>query len=117
MKCLTNACLGSNPAGGGLTPCTVTIDLDNTLPSEMVAYIFAWNGIKATEVGRTVPLTFQTYVNSGFTIYGVGNSQWMDIIPNITDEDWAEVWNNGEDAMIFYIVPTSPNYSITLTTI
>lgn len=114
MKCLTNACLGLNPAGGG-TPCTVTINLDNTLPSEMVAYISAWDGIKATEVGRTVPLTFQTYVNSGFIIYGLSNSKWIDVVPNIADEDWIEIWNNGEDAVIFYIFPTSSNYSITLT--
>lgn len=115
MKCLTNACLGSKSSGGG-TPCTVTINLDNTLPSEMVAYISAWDGIKVTEAGRTVPLTFQTYVNSGFTIYGAGR-QWIDIVPNIADENWIEVWNNGENVMIFYIIPTSPNYSITLTTI
>ena len=70
MKCLTNACLGSELS---LTPCTVTIDLDSTLPSSMVAYIYAWNGANVAQVGTTVPLTFQTYVNSGFVIYGLSN--------------------------------------------
>lgn len=115
MKCLTNACLGSKSSGS--TPCTVTIDLDSTLPSSMVAYIYAWNGANVAQVGTTVSLTFQTYVNSGFVIYGLSNKKWIDIVPNIADEDWIEIWNNGEDAVIFYIFPTSSNYSITLTSV
>ena len=81
----------------------------------MVAYIYAWNGTKVAQVGTTVPLTFQTYVNSGFVIYGLGNSKWIDIVPNVADEDWIDIWNNGENAIMFYILPTSSNYSITLT--
>lgn len=85
----------------------------------MAAYISAWDGTKVTQVGdnNTVPITFQTYVNSGFVIYGLYNTQWVNVVPDIADEDWIEIWNNGESAIIFYIVPTSQNYSITLTSI
>lgn len=82
----------------------------------MDAYIYAWNSTKKVEdVGHTVPITFQTYVNSGFVIFGLHNSKWLDVVPtDIADDDWIEIWNNGENTMVFYILPTSSNYSVIL---
>lgn len=117
MKGFSNIPSIISGGGGELTPCTVTINLDSTLPSSMATYIFAWDGTKVTQVGNTVPITFQTYVNSGFVIYGLYNTQWANVVPDIADEDWIEIWNNGDTAVIFYIFPTSSNYSITLTSI
>ena len=83
----------------------------------MTATIFYWynGGVQQINNVANYPITFQTYINSGFIIYGVNNIQWLNTIINEHETDWFDIWNDGYNAVMFYVIPTSPNYSIAAT--
>lgn len=121
MKGFSNVVTKVSSGGGELTPCTVTINADESISENGVILNadlhFLYDGEIKSELLNSInfPLTIQTYVNCGFIIYGLSSS-WGDI--DIKDESSVKlnfVPVYGEEITSgLYIIPTSSNCSFTL---
>lgn len=81
----------------------------------MYTDIFYWYDGSAQRINGATnyPITFQTYVNSGFAILGEGNI-WENLGFQEESQIGFDYVHTDEYRSIFYVVPTSPNCSLTL---